>query len=260
MQCQGARTNFFGRFCTALSARAPEILFGAVRSAAAAHAEPFFSFSVRSLHLCRGASDSFIFFSDRSLCRPRSKENIFFVFVTSMQKCEGGRVRRKYFFCHSRASVSCQGAMQIFVFYPQPCSNAGRAELFFCAAFCFCVWSLSASFDSLRSNFFVTGRCVARAAKKIFFFVFVTSVQKCEGGRVRRKYFFVTAEQACPVRAPCRFLFFIHSHAQMQGAQNFSFAQLFFAVRSHLRRHFVLIFCGAWNLCSTLFQNPASEI
>jgi hypothetical protein len=44
-------------------------------------------------------------------------------------------------------------------------------------------------------------------------------------------------------------------------AELFFCAVLFsFAVRSHLRRHLVLIFFGAWNLYSPLFQNPASEI
>jgi hypothetical protein len=50
----------------------------------------------------------------------------------------------------------------------------------------------------------------------------------------------------------------IHSHAQMQGAQNFSFAQSFLLSSGLICAD--TLFCGAWNLCSTLFQNPASEI
>jgi hypothetical protein len=70
----------------------------------------------------------------------------------------------------------------------------------------------------------VTSRCVTRAARKHFF---VTSVQQCEGYRTRRTFLL---------------------------RSSFSFP-----VRSHLRRHLVLFFF-AWHLCSTLFQNPASEI
>jgi hypothetical protein len=69
-------------------------------------------------------------------------------------------------------------------------------------------------------------------------YFFVTSAQKCESGRARRNYFFVTAEQACQDAMQ---IFFCHNHAQVQGAQKFSFVQLFrslrsklsFAVRSH---------------------------
>jgi hypothetical protein len=107
----------------------------------------------------------------------------------------------------------------------------------------------------------------------------------------RAGIFFCHSRASVSCQGAMQIFDFIHSLAQMQGAQNFSFAQLFrslrsklsfavrspprsillaqiiffaafsFVVRSHLRRNFVLIFfCGAWNLCSTLFQNPASEI
>jgi hypothetical protein len=122
-RCQPARQNLFlflslfGRFT---SAAAPAILLF------------FVSFSVRSLHLCNGASDSFIFFL------------LFLCLVAS----------------------TLQGSQRFFFsrFRSQPHSTAVRA------AFYFCVRWMSASFDSSRSNFFVTGRCVTRAARKIFFY------------------------------------------------------------------------------------------
>jgi hypothetical protein len=76
-------------------------------------------------------------------CVARAARKIFF--VTSAQKCEGGRVRRKYFFVPSKRVLS--GRHADFCFNPQPRSNAGRAELFFCAAFSFAVRS------HLRRNF-----------------------------------------------------------------------------------------------------------
>jgi hypothetical protein len=56
------------------------------------------------------------------------------------------------------------------------------------------------------------------------------------------------------------FCFYPQPRSNAGRAELFLCAAFSFVVRSHLRRHFVLIFCGAWNLCSTLFQNPASEI
>ena len=106
------------------------------------------------------------------------------------------------------------------------------------AAFCFCVRSLSAHLFQSHSNFFVTGRCVARAARKIFF---VTSAQKCEGGRVRRKYFFVPSKRVLSGRH-ADFCFNPQPRSNAGRAELFFCAAFSFAVRSHLRRHFVLIF------------------
>jgi hypothetical protein len=96
-RCQPARQKF---------------LFGAVRSAAAAHAETFF-FSVRSLQLCRGASDSFIFF----LCPVAS----------TLQ----GSQRFFYFFFLCPVASTLQGSQRFF-FFAQVASGQQllRAQIF----------------------------------------------------------------------------------------------------------------------------------
>jgi hypothetical protein len=131
------RADYFF-FCPLAAAQQRQCaqLFYFIRSASAARAD--FFFSVRSLQLCRGASDSFLFFlsppHSRASLSGRHAELIFFSFFLTG---------------HSHTLVSCA---QLFVFV------SGRCLL---------------SFDSSRSNFFVTGRfcksCVARAARKIFF-------------------------------------------------------------------------------------------
>jgi hypothetical protein len=142
---------------------------------------------------------------------------------------------RIFFFLCPVAST-LQGSQQFFFFAQSLPVNSCCAHRFFfltgqshtlvpCAQlFVFVSGRCLLSFDSSRSNFFVTGRCVARAARKIFF---VTSVQKCEGGRVRRKYFFCHSRASVSCQGAMQIFVFIHSHAKMQGAQNFSFAQLF---------------------------------
>jgi hypothetical protein len=125
-RCQPARQKFLFGGCLVSSCCARRILF---------------FFSVRSLQLCRGASDSFIFF----LCPVAST-------------LQGSQ--RFFFFC---PAASDQQLLRAHFFWSQPQSSAVRA------AFCFCVRSLSAHLFQSHSNFFVTGRCVARAARKIFF-------------------------------------------------------------------------------------------
>jgi hypothetical protein len=142
MQCQGARRTFFWTLLhSVVSPCARNFYLGAVSSAAAAHAEFYFFFSVRSLQLCRGASDSFIFFSLSGRFNSAGEPAILF-------------------FC---PAASDQQLLRTHFFWSQPQSSAVRA------AFCFCVRSLSAHLFQSHSNFFVTGRCVARAARKIFF-------------------------------------------------------------------------------------------
>jgi hypothetical protein len=159
MQCQGARRTFFWTLLhSVVSPRARNFYLGAVSSAAAAHAEFYFFslsgrfnsagepaillffFSVRSLQLCRGASDSFffaqplpinnycahiffghshslvpcaqlfVFVSGRCLLTFSSR-TVTFLWPVAVSPAQQG----KYFFCHFRTEVwGRQGAQKIF--------------------------------------------------------------------------------------------------------------------------------------------------
>jgi hypothetical protein len=85
-RCQPARQKF---------------LFGAVRSAAAAHAETFF-FSVRSLQLCRGASDSFIFFPLSGRFNSAGEPAILLFFFPLSGRFNSAGEPAILFFCPSR--------------------------------------------------------------------------------------------------------------------------------------------------------------
>jgi hypothetical protein len=170
---------------------------------------------------------------------------------------------QRFFFCFFLLTVvqACQGAMQSYFFLSFFLTGHSHTLVSCAQLFVFVSGRCLLSFDSSRSNFFVTGRfcksCVAHAARKKNF---VTSSQKCEGGRVRRKYFFSQPSKRVLLGRHADFCFYPQPRSNAGRAELFFCAAFSFAVRSHLRRNFVLIFCGAWNLCSTLFQNPASEI
>jgi hypothetical protein len=158
------------------------------------------------------------FFSVRSLLlSPRAMLQTFS--LCSVTSAQPARHAADFFslFGHfsSQPCMRVRGASDFFSVQSLPV-NSSCAHSFFCHS--------HTLLPCAQPFVLVTGRCVTRAARKIFF---VTSVQKCEGCRARRTFLL---------------------------RSSFSFA-----VRSHLRRHLVLFFF-AWSLCSTLFQNPASEI
>jgi hypothetical protein len=172
-----------------------------------------------------------IFLSGRFSTALSARQNLFLwspvsswcacrIFFLSGHFSSAGRAQ---FFLDASAQPA-RHAADFFLSSSQPCMRVRGASFFF----------LSSRFQQLRAQFFchsptllpcaqpfalVTSRCDTRAARKLFF---VTSVQQCEGYRARRTFLL---------------------------RSSFSFA-----VRSHLRRHLVLIFFGAWNLCSTLFR------
>jgi hypothetical protein len=88
----------------------------------------------------------------------------------------------------------------------------------------------------------LSGRCLVSfdspRSQRFFFYLLLTAVQACQGAMQ----------------------IFLQPRSSAGRAELFFRAAFSFVIRSHLRRNFVLTFCGAWNLCSTLFQNPASEI
>jgi hypothetical protein len=186
----------------------------------------------------QGAQHFFLFLIDRSLPLLGAQITFFCLLAASQQR------QCAPFFCSVRSLLlspaqPARHAADFFSlfghFSSQPCMRVrGAGDFFSCP--------VASGQQQLRAQFFFgshphsTAVCAAfcscdqslchpRSKENIFF---VTSVQKCEGYRARRTFLL---------------------------RSSFSFA-----VRSHLRRHLVLIFFGAWNLCSPLFQNPASEI
>jgi hypothetical protein len=122
MQCLGARRTFFlDASAQRCQPARQKFLFWAVRSAAAAHAEIFFSlsgrfnsagepaillffFSVRSLQLCWGASDSFIFFLCPVASTLQGSQRFFFFPVASGQQL----LRAQSFFLPVTATLYCR--------------------------------------------------------------------------------------------------------------------------------------------------------
>jgi hypothetical protein len=98
----------------------------------------------------------------------------------------------------------------------------------------------------------LTGRCplsfVCPRSKKNLFFCPVTSAQKCQGGRARRNLFSFGLSGRLRAAVCSRKIIF------------FGATQLFLLPSGLICAELFDFFCGAWNLCSTLFQNPASEI
>jgi hypothetical protein len=142
-------------------------------------------------------------------------------------------------------------------------SAAGRADFFF---------GLSnrcrAASGAQKFSFGLSGRCplsfVSPRSKKNLFFCPVTSAQKCQGGRARR--FFLSFGLSGRFRAAVsqrRIIFFLSSHIRAAVCSRkiiFFGPRSFFFCRPVSSAQNLLTFYGAWNLCSTPFQNPVSEI
>jgi hypothetical protein len=125
--------------------------------------------------------------------------------------------------------LSPRAMLQIFLSSSLPCMRVTGANFF-----------LSSRFQQLRAQFFFQPHTTAVCA------AFCSCDQSLCHPRSKETIF---------LSLPCS------SVRDTGRAELFFCAVLFsFAVRSHLRRHLVLIFFGAWNLYSPLFQNPASEI
>jgi hypothetical protein len=150
------------------------------------------------------------------------------------------RARRIFFFCPVASTL--QGAQNLFLF--DRSLPLCRARRFFLGCPLAAAQQRQArsdlsgrclvSFDSSRNNFFLTGRlCPTLSA------------------RTARDSFFLSGHSRASVSGRHAEIFFCHNHAQVQGAQKFSFAQLFrslrsklsFAVLSH-RRYAANLFCG----------------
>jgi hypothetical protein len=155
----GARRIFFGRFCTALSARAPESFIWSLSGRILLRAQNLFSVMSGQQLLCM---QNFFFSLFGHFCTVRlgAMLQIFFLLLTAMHACQG---RQRFFFCpvasgqqqlraqfflsqpHSTAVCAafcscdrslCHPRSKETIFLSLPCSSVrdtGRAELFFCA-------------------------------------------------------------------------------------------------------------------------------
>jgi hypothetical protein len=164
-----------------------------------------------------------------------------------------------------------QGAMQYFFW------SARAPEFFFCLSrvgmsgrlvtatlLCSARSFFECSVAVCRAVIFfcVTGRfcksCVARAARKIFFLSLPRRSVRA-AGRAEIIIFLSQPSKRVLSGRHADFCFYPQPRSNAGRAELFFRAAFSFAVWSHLRRNFFDL-CGAWNLCSTLFQNPASEI
>jgi hypothetical protein len=186
--------------------------------------------SVRATFFLSG-QQLFFFISSSSACNVWARAEPFF--WTLLHSVVSPRARNFYFGLSGQQLLRMQ---KFFSLCPVASTLQGSQRFFY-------FFSLSGRFNSAGELaillFFSSARSLqlCRGASDSFFSQSLP-VNSCCAHRV-----FFYRSQPHSTAEPCRFLFFIHSHAQMQGAQNFSFAQFFsFAVRSHLLRHFVLIF------------------
>jgi hypothetical protein len=131
---------------------------------------------------------------------------------------------------HSRAEVSGHTAFWADRSHPLSC----RARRFFLWA----VRSQPSSCVSPRSN--------------IFFCCPVASAQKCQGAQKSFQAF-----RSHPRSAANFFLLSGRIRAAVCSRRNFFWPRSFFFCRPVSSAQNLLTFCGAWNLCSTPFQNPA---
>jgi hypothetical protein len=175
--------------------------------------------------LCSSVSAQ-IFYPVSSSCA-RAEFLLFFLSLSGRFTSAAAPAILLFFFAQS-LSVNSSCAHIFFFDRSQPHSTVVRA------AFCFCVRSLSASFDSLRSNFFVTGRCVTRAARKIFLLLPCRSVRAA--GCAQNIFFPVMLK--CRARRTFLLRSFVFFCRPVSSAQTLCFD----------------FFCGAWNLCSSLFS------
>jgi hypothetical protein len=184
----------------------------------------------------------YIFLTGHSRAAASGAQNIFFgpvasarrfffwgCLVTAKQAMSGRHAES--IFCPVTATLSVR-ACSFFVGLPSRIRSAaaGRTKIF-----CWPDWSLSAQL------------CLPAQQEK---FVFLSGHFRAEvsGRQGAQKFVFFW-----PVRSPPR---------SSLLAQNYFFGatQLFLLPSGLICAELFDFFCGAWNLCSTLFQNPASEI
>jgi hypothetical protein len=186
-----------------------------------------FFFSVRSLPLYRVASDSFFLYPPHSRASVSGRHAELFFFSDRSQPHSNVSARSLFLLCPVASAQFCLPARQKLFFRSQQSRRVRAFGHSHAPVQCAQLFSVSGRCLP-RSNFFcdrslLQKLCRPRSKENIFLSLPRRSVRAAGCAEI----IFCHSRASVSCQGAMKIFVFIHSHAQMQGAQNFSFAQLF---------------------------------